>query len=258
MKCLINYADERFASAQRFNALTGRRVGGFDEVRCFGPGDLDEGFRSRNETILSQPTGAGYWLWKPYVIYRALRNLKEDDYLFYADAGSFFIHSIDPLIETARRLDEAIVYFENMHVEKRWTKRDAFVLLGCDEPRYTESPMRQGGFSLWRVCRKALEFSEACLEACQDERILTDLPNQMGEPNYPGFVHHRHDQSVSSLLGKKHGLRPFRMITQDGNRWRRDFPECTYPQLVRLTRRGYLPWRKRLWWSLQARWSRSS
>ena len=255
MKLLINYADAKFARAQDYNAATGRSIGGFDEVRRYGPRDIDDDFQQRNRAILTHPAGAGYWLWKPYFIFKALRDLKEDDYLFYADSGSFFVHSIDPLIETARRLDQAVVYFENMRVEKRWTKRDAFVLMDCDEPRHTESPQRQGGFSLWRKSAAALAFAEECLTCCQDERLITDMPNQMGKPDYPEFVAHRHDQSISSLLAKKRGLRPFRMITQDGKPWKRDFPECAYPQLVKLTRRGHLPLRKRVWWSLKARWA---
>jgi hypothetical protein len=33
-----------------------------------------------------------------------------------------------------------------------------------------------------------------------DPRILTDLPNTQGKPNYPEFLDHRHDQSVMSLM----------------------------------------------------------
>ena len=39
--------------------------------------------------------------------------------------------------------------------------------------------------------------------AC-DARIITDMPNVCGKQNYRGFIEHRHDQSIFSLLTKKY------------------------------------------------------
>ena len=51
-----------------------------------------------------------------------------------------------------------------------------------------------------------VKFIQEWLYYCQDKRIVTDDKNTQGMPNYPDFRENRHDQSVLSLLIKKHGL----------------------------------------------------
>ena len=65
----------KFYAAQQRNAETAVTVGGFDEVICYGPRDIDRQFRVRNRSLLRSRIGAGYWLWKPYFIKRALDQL---------------------------------------------------------------------------------------------------------------------------------------------------------------------------------------
>jgi hypothetical protein len=43
------------------------------------------------------------------------------------------------------------------------------------------------------------------LAGCEDQRILTDISNACGLPNFPDFVEHRHDQSVLTLCAIKFG-----------------------------------------------------
>jgi hypothetical protein len=42
---------------------------------------------------------------------------------------------------------------------------------------------------------------------CRDPRVVSDQPNRCGLPNLPGFIAHRHDQSILTNLVVKHGLR---------------------------------------------------
>ncbi len=93
---LVSYATDAYRANQWRNAHSARRVGGFDEVWRFGPRDLDAEFRRRNETVLSAPLGAGTWLWKPYVVLRALERMAPGDVLLYSDAASHFRASARP------------------------------------------------------------------------------------------------------------------------------------------------------------------
>ena len=66
-----------------------------------------------------------------------------------------------------RELDVVVFELEPELVERKWTKRDAFVLLGCDTPAFRDSPQRIGGYSLWRRSDTALELAESWLRhAC--------------------------------------------------------------------------------------------
>jgi hypothetical protein len=56
----------------------------------------------------------------------------------------------------------------------------------------------------------SIEFLEATREAIRDPAVLTDAPNVCGLPNLEGFVEHRHDQSVLTIMAQRWGIRTFR------------------------------------------------
>jgi hypothetical protein len=206
-KVLINYADRGFYRAQRKNARSGIAVGGFDRCRCFGRRDLDPAFARRFAPILRLPRGAGYWLWKPYVLLKALEEADEGDFVAYADSGSFFTASIAPLERFCREATPGVAGFELGPLrERQYTKRDTFVLMGCDRPAFADSPQLMASFVATVNNPFSRRFVATWLQLAGDPRLLTDLANTCGLPDYPGFVAHRHDQSIFSLLYKRHGL----------------------------------------------------
>jgi len=235
-KLLLNFADRHFSQAQRANSKTGLKVAGFDEVAACGPRDIAADFFARNERILREPRGAGCWLWKPYLMARALERLKDGDYLFYSDAGAEFIRPIEPLIALCEKHGQDVLVFELAGLEKHWTKRDAFLVMGCDSPPYTDTRQRMGTFILCRRSPFSRGFIGEFLRYAQDERLITDAPNQLGQPDYDGFIQHRHDQSLLSLLSKRHGLQAHRDPSQWGNEMRDLYPESRYEQLIDHTR----------------------
>lgn len=232
----VNYADKKFKRAQQLNSRTARQWGA-DRVIEYGPEDIDEAFRSKNHAILDAPRGGGYYLWKPYVYRKAYDELGEGDYLVYIDAGAVYVNKIQYLIDCMEREKTAVMIFalEQGRVEKGNTKRDAFVLTGCDTPQYTDTPQSIGGYF---VCKKAPEveaYLDEVLRYAQDIRIISDNPNVMGLPNYKEFTDHRHDQSVISLMSKKHGFKRFRDPSQFGltNNYEAEVEQrSTYPQIV--------------------------
>jgi hypothetical protein len=236
MKLLINYSDKHFRRSQKLNSRTGIAAGGFDRVISYGPKDIAPAFYAKNEKILSQLRGGGYWLWKPYFIERSLRLLNEGDFLFYSDSGAYFVGSVEPLIKISTDSGRDLIPFELVFVEKHWTKRDAFVLMGCDSPEYIETRQRQGSFSLWRKSPFTDAFIQEFLRLAQDERLITDMENTMGLPNYPGFNEHRHDQSIFSLLTKRHRLPAYRIPSQYGNGLKQRYPDSIYDQIIQHTR----------------------
>ena len=213
----VNYADKKFQRAQKLNSETARRWGA-DRVIEYGPDDIDASFRRRNQEILDAPRGGGYYLWKPYFYRKAYDALDEGDYLVYIDSGAVYVNRIQYLIDCMEHENVPLMIFslERERIEKGNTKRDAFVLTGCDEPKYTDTPQSIGGYF---VCKKAPEveaYLDEVLGYAQDIRIISDRPNVMGLPDYAEFTDHRHDQSVISLMSKKFGFKRFRDPSQFG------------------------------------------
>jgi hypothetical protein len=232
---LINYADGSFHEAQKLNSKTGLLIGRFDRVIGYGRADLDDEFCHRNQATLSLTLGAGCWLWKPYVVLKALKEeLSDGDLLFYCDSGAVFLSAAAPVLELCRNLEPPVLLFEleREHSLRKWTKRDCFHYMGMDRQPYLDLPLLVSGYF---VCRKepfTIAFFEEWLKFAEDPRILTDQPNSCGLPNYSEFIAHRRDQSILSLLARKHAVSTVPDISQWGNERR----PAGLPQILALTR----------------------
>ena len=211
--CLVTYAQgRRFEQGQRALTDTALSVGGLDYAVSWNRNKLMRThFYEENRAILDQRRGAGYWAWKPYIILDQLRRIREGDIVVYYDSGRNgryqFRSSLDPLLNWC--LDHSHGVLPGVwtpHVNRRWTKRDCFVYMGCDGEKYWNDRQVQATFSVWQRNELALRFVEAWCDFCTDARIVTDAPNTCGLPNLRGFKDHRHDQSVLTNLVIRDGL----------------------------------------------------
>lgn len=204
MITLVNFADKQFRNKQKWNTFSAKIFGKFDNVLEFSPNDIDEYYLELNkESVKYTAKGFGNYFWKPIVINKALKKIKEGDYLMYADSGSFFLKSVLPMVKHMKREQKNILCFKLPVIEKQWTKRDAFILMSCDTDYYKDSPQTLAGFIIVKKCEESIIFLNDYKKYCSDSRILSDNPNVLGKQNYSGFIEHRHDQSVLSLLTKK-------------------------------------------------------
>jgi hypothetical protein len=158
---------------------------------------------SMYQHILDQPVGDGYWLWKPYIIAQSLRSF---DQVMYLDTGDRF----DPLVlrymDRHWPADAGCVLAGNTHPHDIFCKRDCFVYMDCDTPDYWRLHMIEAGVSFWKKNKHAEFVLNEWFRYCTDDRILTDKPNQSGLDNLPGFIVHRHDQSILTNLAHKYKL----------------------------------------------------
>ena len=127
--------------------------------------------------------------------------------------------------------------FELPFLEKQYTKRDAFVLMECDSERYSNSNQILASFSLWKKSDFTLKFVNDWLQYAQNERIITDIKNDCGFPDFDEFIDHRHDQSIFSLLSKKYDLKVYRNPSEHGNEYKAVYQNSKYDQLIVHTRK---------------------
>ena len=90
----VNFADESFQIQRAFNTKTAYSKGQVAKVFEFSPSDIEDSFLEKNKNIFSYERGHGLWIWKPYFILKALQEINEGDYLFYCDAGTFFVNKV--------------------------------------------------------------------------------------------------------------------------------------------------------------------
>ena len=200
----ISYADYKYFKQLKVNKFTAINVGKVDKYYSYKPEDIDINFKKKNKDILSRSRGNGYWIWKPYFILKTLKDkLNKGDYLIYTDAGILYLDKVEKIIRFMISKNEDIWAIRTSHLEKRYTKRDAFILLDADFPIYTDTYQYMAGIQIYKKSNFSINFVERLLNYSTDKRIITDDPNTQGLPNYKGFIDNRHDQTVLSLLTKK-------------------------------------------------------
>lgn len=106
----------------------------------------------------------------------------------------------------------------------------------ADAMGFQETNQCLASFIVIRKSAMSMQFMREYLDYCCNPKILTDLDNLCGLPNYPGFTAHRHDQSIFSLLCKKYQLQGFRDPSQWGNNQKGQFFNSSYPQIMEHTR----------------------
>tara|TARA_R110000824_G_scaffold31410_3_gene102295 strand:- start:3142 stop:3843 length:702 start_codon:yes stop_codon:yes gene_type:complete len=200
MNCLINYADLAFEKSRHKNSISGI-LAGFDSVIQYKKKNIDRLFFEKHKNILTKKRGAGYWLWKPYFICAALTRLKEDDIVFYSDAGAEFIKPIEPLLDLIK--EKGIVGFKmsGNHKEGEYTRRSVISSLGMDPDVISKTNQCMASFIGVRNCSRTKKIIREWLSYCSDENLLMDKEREENE--FKEFIDHRHDQSLWSLITKK-------------------------------------------------------
>ena len=203
----ISYSNERYLTQLKYNQKSALEIGKVDEYYAYYPKDIDEKFKEINKDILIQKRGNGYWLWKPYILLKTMKEkMNEGDFLIYTDACILYKQNVNILINFLNKNKQEMLLYRLSNLEKKWTKRDAFILMGADSPYFTDTYQYQASYQIYRKSKLTLYFLEELLYYSQDKRIITDDNNTLEFNNYEGFKENRHDQSVLSVLTKKYGL----------------------------------------------------
>ena len=161
-------------------------------------------FYQQQKHILDQPRGNGYWLWKPYIIYDAICQANPGDIIFYLDCGDDYSPDIFNYVRTNIRSDQPGLLAGPGWPLKQFCKRDCFVYTDSDTPEYHNLYSCEAGMSFWNVSAVSKAALETLIEYSCNEIALTDLPNQSGLPDLPGFQIHQCDQSILTIVAHKY------------------------------------------------------
>jgi hypothetical protein len=193
---LVSYADgDAYIANQKFQTYSAINKC-VDFFLPYSFKDLGEDFKERNKSLLAKPRGAGYWVWKPYLILKTLEMIPENDIVMYVDSSAFINRPVDTLInEYLSKADISITLTE--HLNKYWVKRDVLRALGLDNQQIRDSKHLQGGYIIARNTDFTKNFIKSWLGWCEKEELIDDSPS---ENEYPEFKDNRHDQALLTML----------------------------------------------------------
>lgn len=223
---VINYADINFEKIRNFNTKTAYSKGRADKVIEYSPEDIDSNFKEKNSNIFSYKRGAGLWLWKPYIILETLNKMDDDDYLFYCDAGSIFVNKIKLLIDCMEINHQSIMIFEIPLLARQFSKKETFKLMDFHDYSINQCA---GGYLLIKKNKYTVSFIKEWLFYMQHEEIVSPNHFRSDINEFSDFHAHREDQSILTILTRKHNIPVFRDPSDYGDRpWQYASKEWTF------------------------------
>jgi hypothetical protein len=209
----ITFATPDHMSFAQKNVKSALSVGGFDTAKIYTMDDIDDYYKVKNAHLLNYKRLAGYAVWKPYIIFKRLLEIEENDILCYNDSKYIWLTNVRNMENQLLSSKNIGIYLNKpnsgKHIEKQWTKGDAFLLMDIPNNEFgnniKNSSQVWSGYILLRKGLNPIRFIGEWLTYNQDYRIASDSPTSI-VPNDPIFKENRHDQTILSLLCKKWGI----------------------------------------------------
>lgn len=196
----------------------------YDEILINDQSNLSKDFTKKFQDKLNKHTkGFGYWCWKPQIILQTLEKMQDGDLLQYVDAGCHLnVHGKKRLLEyfdMANNSKSGVVLFKAKEKEEcepgepfyenyeyKFTKGDLFKYFNVvNDIEITHTNQFAGGIWFIKKNRKNIDFIKSWIEVFENNFSLIDDTESVF-PNFEGFVDHRHDQSIISILAKIRGV----------------------------------------------------
>jgi len=197
---LVTYASSDMSRSQQICIASALRHGA---AKSWEYHDVAPAFREKNASIFSQPRGAGYWLWKPYVVDHVLGQIPDGELLVYVDSGVEVLEDLSPLVDL---LSRDLLLFSSGYLHRQWCKGDVLRRFSLEWPacEMEGKEQVQASVLLLRASAGSRDFVAKWLQICQEPGMIDDSPSVT--PNAPDFREHRHDQAILSCLAHAHGL----------------------------------------------------
>jgi hypothetical protein len=179
------------------------------KLMAFNKNDIDKDFKEKNKEILNCSRGAGYWLWKPYIINKMLDTMNEGDIVFYLDSKYYFIEEIRNLYENIIKNNDIIVWKnkpnEPIWFMKNWCKMDVIEKYKMNEKIFKENAEDcWAGALIVKKTPNTIKYIKEWLEMCCIYEDITDSPSIL--ENTSDFREHRHDQTLLSIILHKYNI----------------------------------------------------
>jgi hypothetical protein len=215
---LVTYADEKFKEKQKF--INKIHENSFS-ICSYGREWLESSdLYLENKNLLDNKSGAGWWIWKPYIILDTLNKAETGDLVVYCDCGDMFSPGLKGYVESNIGNEDLCLLLLGDNLNRHYTKRDCFVLMNCDSEDYWNSKQLEAGFMVWKVCDESIRVVSNWLNYCLDYRIIGNEKSEL-EEEFDNFKEHRNDQSILTNIAITEGL------SVAGQEYRK-FIECDY------------------------------
>lgn len=195
----------------------------YDYIFLYDEYSLNDEFKTRyDEELVVGSRGYGYWSWKPQVIKQVLELMNEGDILQYTDVGchinpkginrlvdyfdiversNFGLLAFEASRPNAFELEKNVIFDE--YFDAHWCKGDLLDFMGVrNDNKILYTPTVTAGVLFIKKCKNTIELIrewQSVIEA--NFNFINDSPSN--SKNMDGFIEHRHDQAIFSILAKR-------------------------------------------------------
>lgn len=223
-KIFLTFADQRMHRALERIHHQAINMGVYDCIVIANEHNLDLNFRERFAKYLKPDLrGFGYWTWKAQIILQTLNQMSNGDLLQYTDAGCHLNPSgrnklVEYFLKAQESASGVLAFqatppsFHNSKIklpnlqESKWCKGDLIDALEVRSRVEIMSTQTIGaGVIFIRKCDESIRLVKEWLDIYENNIGLIDNSKSKSEDPL-GFVEHRHDQSIFSILAKLNGV----------------------------------------------------
>ena len=219
------YSFDLKRSATRFKSQA-EEMGVYDYIHLFNPNDLNDDFKNYVLSLIKKgkKRGFGHWVWQTYIHQVVLSKMKEGDIYHWCDVGCHFNkrgkHRLKEYIEIVTNNKNGCLFFSYKkpnfgnqydsyyyapNLEFEYTKSDLIKFFNLSfEDKIIHTPQVWGGSFFLRKSLTSEKLLKQHFEITRNRYdLIDDDESKFIEKSFPGFISHRHSQSVLSILAKK-------------------------------------------------------
>ncbi|MDP3372393.1 MAG: hypothetical protein Q8S21_05860 [Candidatus Paracaedibacteraceae bacterium] len=202
---LVSYAAGHPIFLKNQNALVQSAAGrGFDTIHAYKRGHISPIFYQANKDVLDQPRGAGFWLWKSYFLYEAMKNYPNGTIIAYADSGIVFKAPITNLLSELKKYPIILTGESQSTPLRKHIKMETRKILNLKNDDTTLNDEHIWAFFLiLENTPQTREVIKQWHDLCLLKGAITDLPLNEKEQD-PDFSYFRHDEAILSIVASRH------------------------------------------------------
>jgi glutaredoxin-related protein len=174
----------------------------FDSIQVYGLNDIKEDLEFKQHLpFLQNRRGFGYWIWKPYIIWKKLCSMPENDILVYLDSCCTLNLRGKPrfmeYIDIVKLNDSGNMFIELESTIESWCKMDTIFRLNAQSVQDKKEIVPGVIFTTNNEKNRNL-FKSVFDIISSDYHLVDDTPSII--PNASTYNEHRHDQSIFSIV----------------------------------------------------------
>ncbi len=219
------YSSDLKKSAERFKKQA-ESMNVYDNIHIFSQEDLNDDFKKYISVLLKKgkKRGYGHWVWQTYIHQVMMSKIKEGDIYHWCDVGCHFniegVSRLKEYIDIVSKNKNGFLGFSYKnppfnekykkyefpnYLEYEYTKSDLIKYFNLSyDDEIIKSPQVWGGSFFIRKCNISEDLMKKHYDITRNRYdLIDDDKNKFIEKSLPGFIAHRHSQSVLSILAKK-------------------------------------------------------